>query len=134
METIARENGRAGVRLEEEAIAKLTGYGWPGNVRELMCVIERLIVFTDADTIGERDVDKELARIRSATAGKEVAAEEPRSDRGSLAERRLDAEREAVLDALRRAGQNRTRAARLLGVSRRTLYKRLDALGIGSSE
>ena len=145
VESIARESGRSGAHLDDGALSKLADYAWPGNVRELMCVIERLLVFTDAVTIREPDVDRELGRIERLrlvarpdvrglpAAPPEPMSEEPRPDRGSLAEQRLEAEREAVLDALRRAGQNRTRAARLLGVSRRTLYKRLDALGLGAS-
>ncbi|MBL9028350.1 MAG: sigma-54-dependent Fis family transcriptional regulator [Myxococcales bacterium] len=141
LDTVARESGRAGVTLDEAAVARLARYNWPGNVRELMCVVERLIVFTDGSRIEDRDVERELDRIRRPVAartgggsdGEPAAAHpEPRPENASLAERRLEAERDAVLEALSRAGQNRTQAARLLGVSRRTLYKRLEALGIAS--
>jgi DNA-binding NtrC family response regulator len=123
-------NGRGGVRLEEAAAEELKRYDWPGNVRELQNVIERLIVFSDGDELTEADVARELDRVR-ATRPPSVEPETPSSDGPSsanLAERRAEAERKAVLDALERAAGNRTKAARLLGISRRKLYYLLDEL------
>ena len=120
-------------RLSDAALARLTAHDWPGNVRELINVIERLVVFSDGEVIDATDVDRELDRplplsapssLRAAAVSREGDSED------SLAARRHEAERKAVLEALERAGGNRTKAARLLGISRRTLYKRLDEFGL----
>jgi len=118
--------------LSEGAVHELGRQRWPGNVRELQNFVERLVVFTDGKEITEADVRRELDRFprRSESQGRsgEVALEaapEGAADGTKLATRRSEAEREAVLEALNRARGNRTQAARLLGVSRRTLYKRL---------
>jgi DNA-binding NtrC family response regulator len=141
VESLGAENGRPALRLEPKALARLGDHAWPGNVRELLCVIERLVVFTDEDVVRESDVARELDRLRpperaqdgrSTEAPRPPPSTPPASD-DTLASRRLEAERSAVEDALRRAGQNRTQAARLLGVSRRTLYKRPAALGLGAT-
>jgi DNA-binding NtrC family response regulator len=121
---LGRDAGRPELRLSEEALARLALHDWPGNVRELANVIERLVVFTDGDDIAEADVGRELgrdARVRSKS---------PPSDEASLVARRNEAERQAVVDALERAQGNRTKAARLLGISRRSLYKRLSEFGL----
>jgi DNA-binding NtrC family response regulator len=102
------------VALEPTALALLQAQPWPGNVRQLQNLIERLIVLGDGETLRADDVERELGRPRLAPAG------EP-----SLDSRRRSAEREALQDALGRANGNRTVAARLLGVSRRTLYNKL---------
>jgi DNA-binding NtrC family response regulator len=139
------ENGRPGARLDPSAKARIVTHDWPGNVRELLCVMERIVVFADDDAIGAAQVSRELDRMRAPTLGgaaPNAEAAAPSSGRAtsneadpasSLQARRDEAEREAVLEALRRAGQNRTRAARLLGVSRRTLYNRLESLGIAEA-
>jgi two-component system response regulator AtoC len=106
-------------------MALLEGQRWPGNVRELQNFVERLVVLAPpGDLIDEAAVQKELSR-----SGLEVKAPAP----DSLPERRKDAERQAVEEALQKAGGNRSVAARILGVSRRTLYNKLEALGLADT-
>jgi two-component system, NtrC family, response regulator AtoC len=120
----AGDAGRLGLRFDSAALARLAEHDWPGNVRELCNIVERLVVFSDDAVIGAEAVDLELAR-----------SSPPESRRSArLVDRRADAERDAVVEALRRAQGNRTQAARLLGVSRRTLYNRLSELGVDAAD
>ncbi len=121
-ERAAKENGRAAA-LSVGAVALLEAQPWPGNVRELQSFVERLVVFADADVIGEQDVTRELERSQRSSSPSGGGA-------GSLQASRASAERAAVEEALARAKGNRTLAARLLGVSRRTLYNKLAELGL----
>jgi two-component system response regulator AtoC len=110
--------------LEPDAIDSLRSQVWPGNVRQLQNLIERLVIFSDLPQISASDVQRELARDR----GPEVPAE---SEGSSLLDtQRLAAERQALTSALQRAANNRSLAARLLGISRRTLYNKLEAHGL----
>jgi DNA-binding NtrC family response regulator len=102
--------------LEPDALAALERHGWPGNVRELRNVLERALVVRGGAPIRTQDL--------SLAAG-------GTSPGGGVPLDRDVREREAVLEALRRAGGNREEAARLLGVSVRTLYYRLRRFGIG---
>ncbi len=104
-------------------IAALSSYGWPGNVRELENLIERLIVLYKP-----RRLEAELLALESperfgAAGSAESAAKIP------TAAPAQDDERAATIEALRRTGGNRTKAAQLLGISRRALYYRLERLG-----
>jgi len=120
---LGRKNGRGDARLEPAAIEALKAQDWPGNVRELSNFVERLIVFTDADPITAADVERELARQPRRRA----AASAPAASGGeTLEDAREEAERAAIREALEKAGGNRTQAARLLGISRRTLYNKLS--------
>jgi two-component system, NtrC family, response regulator AtoC len=127
-------NGKAPLALVPAAIELLEAQTWPGNVRELEHFVERLVVFSDEASITRRDVERELTRGCVAKVVELPVAAVPlpgaRPDGTGLDEHRRNAEREAVLQALSRAGNKRTVAARLLGVSRRTLYNKLDELGI----
>jgi DNA-binding NtrC family response regulator len=91
-------------------------------------MVERLVVLSDAASIPraavEREIEREAARERSA---RDSGDGQP----SALDAQRREAEREAILDALARAGNNRSLAARLLGVSRRTLYNKLEEMGVG---
>jgi two-component system response regulator AtoC len=123
----AESNGRRGVTLSDEARSLLALQSWPGNVRQLENFMERLVVLSDGPTLTQKDVERELARdaARLRSSRSSVPPSEPR-----LEDQRRDAERKAIADALQRASGNRSLAARLLGISRRTLYTKLAELGL----
>ncbi|MFN0062983.1 MAG: sigma-54-dependent transcriptional regulator [Myxococcaceae bacterium] len=129
-------NQKPKLSLAADALARLQAHDWPGNVRQLQNFIERLVVFSDGDTIVRADVDRELGRHSlgagaSPNLGATPRAATPASVSASTLEsHRTDAERRALEEALRRAGGNRTQAARVLGISRRTLYNKLGEYGL----
>jgi len=125
---IGAENGRPGVDLRDDAAALLAAQPWPGNVRQLQNFIERLVVLGAGDVVTADDVRRELARAprsKAPEAPREPHAPPPATAVRPLEERLREVERDALVEALRAAGQNRTQAARLLGISRRSLYEKL---------
>ncbi|MBI4886939.1 MAG: sigma-54-dependent Fis family transcriptional regulator [Acidobacteria bacterium] len=99
---------------------------WPGNIRELRNVLERACMLSEGRMLNEREVLAALGRgqrpglspIAARAAAEPDAAEEPVLDRGRIEQ------------ALQQVGGNRSAAAKLLGVSRRALYRRLDTFGL----
>jgi two-component system response regulator AtoC len=120
-EVHAKANGKT-MRLDHAAVERLQREPWPGNVRQLQNFIERLVVLSDGPTLGVSDVERELTPQSSVA--------DPPSMPGSLDAARKESEREAVRSALAKAGGNRTVAARILGLSRRGLYYKLEELGL----
>ena len=107
-------------RLGEAALAALAAHDWPGNVRELRNRIERAAALSEAEELTTADLFPE------------GALEPPPGQRDASLEGALDeAARQAIEEALRRAGGSRSEAARLLGVSRTTLWKRMRELRLG---
>ncbi|MBL8917515.1 MAG: sigma-54-dependent Fis family transcriptional regulator [Myxococcaceae bacterium] len=128
---LGKTHGRPQARLTPQALAVLRAQPWPGNVRQLQNFLERLVVLASSDELSDADVQRELGRAGAPTAGAVTPpSATPPSAPGSLDEKRKDAERSAVQQALDQAKGNRALAARLLGVSRRTLYYKLEALGL----
>lgn len=141
------ENGRPGVMLSNEAMARITKHRWPGNVRQLQNLIERLVVLARDDVIDDADVKRELTegspfateahthssraeRISEEAKALRTAAEarirtNPGNDVRPLEEQIRAAEKRAIAHAVKVAGNNRSKAARLLGISRQTLYNKL---------
>lgn len=113
------------VMVEPAALEVVGGARWPGNVRQLKNFIERLVVLSEGATIHRRDVELELERLPCfGELGDPSPAPSP------LEKQRRQAEKHAVEVALRQASGNRSQAARILGISRRTLYKKLRQQGI----
>ncbi len=123
----ADANGRAGLRLDGDAIELLAEQPWPGNVRQLENFVERLVVFCDGSVVARTDVEREIARDAArAPEPRELG----REGAAGLAAVRRNAEREEIKRALALSGNNRTQAARLLKMSRRTLYNKLEELDL----
>jgi two-component system response regulator AtoC len=118
-------NGQPGATIDDDAIAALEQQPWPGNVRQLENFVERLVVLADGPRI-------RLDQVRAELGRKSLAPPRPLEDSGllNLDERRRLSERTALTTALQQARNNRTVAARLLGVSRRTLYTKLEEHGL----
>ena len=122
---IGRANGRPQIAFDDAALALLGAQLWPGNVRQLQNLVERLVVLADREVIARADVERELG-VPQLT---QTEAADRTGDQSLDAQRR-HTEKEALVQALARASNNRTLAARLLGVSRRTLYNKLGEHGL----
>jgi len=130
---IGKATGREDVTFSSAAIDRLARETWPGNVRQLANTIERLVVLADRPIIEVADVEKEIGRVPAIRRdGGVVAVPSDAAAAGDegLDARRVRAERTAIEEALARAGGNKVLAARLLGISRRTLYNKLEAVGL----
>jgi len=115
--------------IEPDAVAVLEKQPWPGNVRQLQNFVERLVVLADASTITRADVDRELAKAAKPSDRPPTPTPSASADL-SLDSRRRESEKQALQSALAQSGNNRTRAARRLEVSRRTLYNKLRENGL----
>jgi DNA-binding NtrC family response regulator len=111
----AREtHGRKEWRLEDDALDLLAAMPWPGNVRELSNAIERLVILGDGPALDASAVGRVLGPTDAAS---------------DLRSRVREAERAVLIEVLESTG-NRAQAARVLGISRRTLYNKLEEHGL----
>jgi DNA-binding NtrC family response regulator len=117
--------GKPLVGLSPGAERLLHNAPWPGNVRELRNIIERACMLSDGRILSERDVLSVLGAAAPRTAAPAPAAPVPTDTEPEPA---LD--RRMVEQVLQQVGGNRSAAARLLGISRRALYRRLDSFGL----
>ncbi|MBI3446096.1 MAG: sigma 54-interacting transcriptional regulator, partial [Magnetospirillum sp.] len=123
LERLCMRTGTGQRELDHSAVAALSAYDWPGNVRELCNILERVVAMTDAPVL----TSGHLRAILPLTADPGEAG----TDESSLNAAMSQAERKAIIAALSRAGGVKAQAARLLGISRASLYERIAALGIG---
>ncbi len=114
----------------------LTAAQWDGNVRELRNVIERACILTDGDFITERELASSLPAAAPATPAPAFPSSVTQAfGPASSAESDLlvNVERDHIQRALVRAGGNKKAAAKMLGLSRRALYRRLERLDLSST-
>jgi two-component system response regulator AtoC len=115
----ASRSGRAGVRLSSEALDALSGYDFPGNVRELRNIIEHAVLTTNQEVI---EPDGLPEYLRSAARLMQSRRVKP-----SLAE----LEAVYIREVLEHTRGNKTRAAEILGISRKNLYEKMRRYNIG---
>ncbi|MBX3245965.1 MAG: sigma-54-dependent Fis family transcriptional regulator [Myxococcales bacterium] len=120
----ARQQPRP-LHFDEGAIARLMELPWPGNVRELRNVIDRIAVFCDDDVVTAGSIDAILPTTRvSSRPMREIV--DAVLDMESEGDRLAAVERALVDEAIRRAGGNKSEAARLLGVHRKRIERRVQ--------
>jgi DNA-binding NtrC family response regulator len=111
-----------------EAVRALEAFPWPGNIRQLENVVQQAVLTCAGAELKAHHLPPLVGSMAApaATARTPVAV----GFGGTLRETRAAVERANILRALEKAGQSRTRAARLLGISRVTLYKKMDRYGL----
>jgi len=144
--------------ITEEALERLVAYDWPGNVRELENAVERAVVLSrgqpitveqlpfdsvkaprgngrkaprDAEAAAEAGELEPLAAGKATEANGDGTGAENGEPGGPFKKRVSALERRLILEALERAGGNRTRAAEELGIYRRLLYAKMREYGLG---
>jgi two-component system response regulator AtoC len=111
-------------------IKSLTAYSFPGNVRELENILERALIYCEGNAIREGDIDlhgktgaaRKVSLENQQPSGTETVSAQPLSME--------DIEKKAILDCLARCNGNRTRAAEMLGLSRKTILNKLRSYGL----
>ena len=120
LDEFGRENSKQVRELTPEALNVLLAYDWPGNVRELRNAIEQMVVLARAERLTVRDMpavirgSADLTKINVVRAGMTVE----------------EAERQLIVQALKETNGNRTKAAQKIGISRRTLHRKLKEFGL----
>lgn len=111
------KNGRPRLEVARDAMAKLTDYSWPGNVRELENVIERAAVLCRADTIGLADLPEAITQADARAASSLVF---------EIGTPLAEVEQRMIRETLKRTDGDKSMAAQLLGISTRTIYRKLE--------
>ncbi len=109
------ERYRLDARITESGMKALCEYTWPGNVRQLQHMIERLVILAPGGRITEDAVEEA------------IRASSPKEEPG---ETLAEAEAEQIRKVLAATGGNKSRAARILGIERKTLYRKLERMGL----
>ena len=118
------KNGRPRLSVSSEALAKLLDYTWPGNVRELENVIERAAVLCASEVLGLGDLPDAVTRA-SAPAPSSLVFE--------VGTPLAEMEQRMIRETLKRTDGDKSLAAQLLGISTRTIYRKLDEGSGGSA-
>jgi DNA-binding NtrC family response regulator len=126
MEVSSHLNGRPMRQLSDCAVAKLMSWRWPGNVRELENVIERTVLFAASDLVEASHIEIEGYSATGLVVNADVSASVGMSAGMTVAE----AEKLLIMKTLEHTEQNRTQAAKLLGISIRTLRNKLHEYGV----
>ena len=147
LKKLAREHGRQPKSIASSVIKTLEKYHWPGNVRELENAIRRAHVMAKSEAILLADLPPEISGTGAGTASgpilSSIAGDAATTDAAALARQLFQwakrdpklkvipaVERELVIQALKETNNNQVHAAKMLGITRATLRKRIEKFGI----
>lgn len=119
-------NGGMVKGIDAKAMKALEDYDWPGNVRQLRNVIEKMVILASAERLSTDDLPVEITSGPAEPAAPVVQA----SPNGETAATLADAEKQKILATLAANNNNKSRTADVLGISRRTLHRKLNEWGM----
>ena len=122
VESFAKRSGKAVVGISDHAAERLLAYSWPGNVRELRNVIERAVALTQHERLIADDLPEKVREYRASQVF--IGGDDP-TELVPLEQ----VEQRYIQHVLHAVGDNRTNAARILGLDRKTLYRKLKQYG-----
>ena len=125
---ICRDLGRSAPLVPQTVFALLEAYAWPGNIRELKNMMERAVLLCSSQVLDREHLP--LDKLQPSSPGTPGAPAQPIDSRDSSAVGAARTERERIVEALAACAGNQSRAARLLGIPRRTFVSKLDAYQI----
>jgi transcriptional regulator with PAS, ATPase and Fis domain len=103
-------------------MAALASYDWPGNIRELENVLERMVLMSETEMLHLDQLSPEVKGLESTLVTSSL--KEKIDDLSRVTEKQM------IIDALSKTNQNRTKAAKFLGISRRTLQNKIKEFGL----
>jgi len=121
LEEFNRENSKEIEGLTPDAMNALLAYEWPGNIRELRNVMERMVVLSRQDRLSLRDIPAHIRKETTESSALHISGTDLSLE---------SVEKNLILKALDAHNGNRTRAAKQLGISRRTLHRKLNEYGM----
>ena len=113
------ETGSKVTGIKESAQSILNNYQWPGNIRQLRNCIRTMVVMCDRDTLDVKDIPPDIYQVRQLAA---------KTDSSAVSLNEL--EKQAVVEALTKTGNNREKAAKILGIGERTLYRKIKEFNL----
>ncbi len=125
-EFVSKAAGERHIVLQDDLITTLMNYHWPGNVRELENLMARMVILSRSDSLGRRDLPPDFGQFDPRAGDDEQRVSRSGEQRVTLE----GAERELILDALRKSGWNKSKAAKRLEIPRHVLIYRLKKYDI----
>ncbi|MCE5211682.1 MAG: sigma-54 dependent transcriptional regulator [Deltaproteobacteria bacterium] len=129
LKTFAERNSKIINGLTPQAMQKLVRYSWPGNVRELMNAMERAVVLSRTEMVGEDELIFTMADQVAARDELPESQKHPVTDAEDMSLEEVEKQR--ILEALESCGGNKSEASRRLGITRKTLRKKLEKYEAG---
>lgn len=119
LKEFCEQNRKPLIRMSNKALARLDSYSWPGNIRELRNVIESCVVMSQGSIIQEKDLP---ANIFGGENHKGISV--------ALGSSLEELEKSTILSTLSMTGQNKSKTAKILGIGRKTLHRKLQSYGM----
>ena len=119
----AKEVGFDVTGITSSALAILKNYDWPGNIRQLRNCLRTMVVMCDRNILDVQDIPVEVHQVRRLSDGRV-------GDLGLAGVSLNELEKQAIIETLAKTQNNRGKAAKILGIGERTLYRKIKELGL----